>query len=149
MNSASSDSLWRGYEYYKGRKVISIEQVSEDEFEGTVQGSGDQCYEVFINIAHPRKSHCNCPHANGRRIICKHQIALFFTAFPLEAEKYYKGFSEYAAEEERRQIEIDRKLITYIKSLSKKELQETLYEVLSNGSECVYNHFVSEHLDWD
>ena len=114
-----------------------------------MQGSGDQCYEVFINIAHPRKSHCNCPHANGRRIICKHQIALFFTAFPLEAEKYYKGILEYEEEEERRMEELDKKVIAYIKSLSKAELQQTLYEVLYDGSDWVFERFVNEHIDWD
>ncbi|NMB97839.1 MAG: hypothetical protein GYA02_14710 [Clostridiaceae bacterium] len=40
----------------------------------------------MINIVHPRKSKCNCPHADGRRVICKHMIALYFTVFPKEAK---------------------------------------------------------------
>ncbi len=46
------------------------------------------------------KSHCNCPHANGKRIICKHQVALYFSVFPEEADQYYKEVIEYEEEEE-------------------------------------------------
>ena len=38
-------------------------------------------------MEHPRKSKCN-PHADGRRVICKHMIALLFTASPEAANKH-------------------------------------------------------------
>ena len=147
MDLASFNSIWRGYEYCKDGNVISAEQVSEAEFKGIVQGSCNSCYEVFINIAHPRKSHCSCPHAKGRRIICKHQIALYFTAFPKEAERYYKDFVESAEAEARYQDELDEKVIAYINSLSKEELRQALYEVLYDGADWVFDKFVREHID--
>ena len=37
-----------------------------------------------MDIKHPIKSKCNCPHANDRGIICKHIVSLYFTIFPEE-----------------------------------------------------------------
>lgn len=90
LNLASVTSAWRGYEYYKAGNVLTKIKLSETKYKGVLQGSDNKRYEVFIDIEHPRKSHCNCPHAKGKRIICKHQVALYFSVFPREAEKYYK-----------------------------------------------------------
>lgn len=98
-------------------------KLSETEYKGAFQGGGNKHYEVFIDIQHPRKSRCNCFHAKGKRIICKHQAALYFSVFPREAEKYYKEVLGYEEEEEHRQEELDKKVVAYIKSLSKDELQ--------------------------
>lgn len=88
INSASSTSAWRGYEYYKENKVCSIKKINENEYEGSVSGSSVEPYSVYINIEHPKKSTCSCPFAEGSRKVCKHKVALFFSAFPKEAEKY-------------------------------------------------------------
>lgn len=45
-------------------------------------------------MEHPRKSKCNCPHADGRRVICKHMIALLFTASPEAANKHIMMLNE-------------------------------------------------------
>mgnify|MGYP004513058677 CR=1 FL=1 len=147
LNLASVTSAWRGYEYYKAGNVLTKIKLSETEYKGVLQGSDNKRYEVFIDIEHPRKSHCNCPHAKGKRIICKHQVALYFSVFPREAEKYYKEVLEYEEEEERRQEELDKKVVAYIKSLSKDELRQTLYEVLYDGADWVFERFVREHID--
>lgn len=145
---ASATSAWRGYEYYKAGNVLTKIKLSETEYKGVLQGSDNKRYEVFIDIEHPRKSHCNCPHAKGKRIICKHQVALYFSVFLREAEKYYKEVIEYEEEEERRQEELDKKVVAYIKSLSKDELRQTLYEVLYDGADWVFERFVREHIDY-
>ena len=145
---ASVTSAWRGYEYYKAGNVLTKIKLSETEYKGVLQGSDNKRYEVFIDIEQPRKSHCNCPHAKGKRIICKHQVALYFSVFPREAEKYYKEVLEYEEEEERRQEELDKKVVAYIKSLSKDELRQTLYEVLYDGADWVFERFVREHIDY-
>ena len=132
---ASGASAWRGYQYYTGKKVLSLAQTGEDEYTGQVAGSGPAPYQVTINISHPRRSHCNCPHADGRRVICKHMVALFFTAFPEEAEDYIKEVEEYEREEEQRREEHYAALRSYVKSLSKRELQEQLFEALSELEE--------------
>lgn len=147
MESASGASLWRGYEYYKGGNVITINKVSDHEYSGGLRGSGNKSYHVFIDIEHPRKSHCNCPHADGRRVICKHQIALYFSVCPKAAEQYYKEVMKYEQEEERRQEELDEKVLDYINSLSKAELRQTLYKVLYSGAEWAFERFVREHID--
>ncbi len=87
LNCASRYSVWHGYDYYKNKRVESLIKYSDCDFSGVVKGT--KKYEVKINAEHPRKSSCNCPRANGKRTICKHMIALYFAAFPEEAEKYY------------------------------------------------------------
>ena len=132
---ASGASAWRGYEYYTEKKVLSFTQTSEDEYTGQVAGSGPIPYQVKINTAHVRRSKCNCPHANGRRVICKHMVALFFAAFPGEAEQYMEEVEEYEREEEQRMEGHYAALRSYVKSLSKKELQEQLFEALAELEE--------------
>ena len=148
LDLASGASLWRGYEYYNDGYVLSKNKISNYEYSGILRGSNNKHYEVFINVEHPRKSHCNCPHADGRRIVCKHQVALYFAIFPEAAEQYYKKVVEYEQEEEQRQEELEEKIITYINSLSKEELRQALYEVLYDGADWVLEKFVREHIDY-
>lgn len=148
LDIASGASVWRGYDYYKSGKVLAKQQLSETKFTGTLSGSNHAQYEVFIDIEHPRKSHCSCPHADGKRIVCKHQVTLFFSFFPEEAEKYYRNVLEYEAEEEQqRQEELDEKIIACIHRLSKRELEDILYDVLYSSEGWVFDKFVREHID--
>ena len=87
LTSASSSSVRRGYDYYKGHRVKEINQLNDCEFEGYVDGSRKSPYYVKINIDYPRKSYCDCPHANGN-ITCKHMTALYFELFPDEVDDY-------------------------------------------------------------
>lgn len=62
---------------------------------GKVRGSNDAAYDVTIDTAHPKKSVCNCPFAEGRRVICKHMVALNLGIFPEKEQQmmdylYYK-----------------------------------------------------------
>lgn len=132
---ASGASAWRGYEYYTEKKVLSITQTGEDEYSGQVAGTAPSPYRVKINTAHVRQSKCNCPHADGRRVICKHMVALFFTAFPDEAEEYIEEVEEFELEEQERMENHYESLREYVKSLSKKELQDELFEALAELSD--------------
>lgn len=132
---ASGTSAWRGYEYYTEKKVLSLSQTGEDEYTGQVAGNGSVPYQVKINTVHIRQSKCNCPHADGRRVICKHMVALFFAAFPDEAEDYMEEVEEYERDEEQRMEDHYAALRSYVKSLSKKELQEQLFEALAELEE--------------
>lgn len=145
LNLASSASAWRGYNYYKKGTVITKLKISDNEYSGCVEGSSRSSYDVFIDLEHPRKSHCNCPYANGKRIICKHQIALLFSAFPDEAEKYYKEVLEYEEQAEREAEELYDKVMDYIFKMKKTEAQQALYEILFDGPEWQFDRFVSEH----
>lgn len=105
LNSASSKSVYRGYDYYKEGKVISYIQLSCFEYEGEVQGTNKTPYHVAINTKHPKSSSCDCPFANGNTI-CKHMVALFFAISP-EDLKDYEDWSENDYEDEYEEYDED------------------------------------------
>lgn len=105
LNSASSRSVYRGYDYYKNGNVISYIQLSDFEYEGDVQGTNKEPYHVMINTKHPKSSSCDCPFANGNTI-CKHMVALFFAVSP-EDLKDYEDWSENDYEDEYEEDEED------------------------------------------
>ena len=69
-------------DYYNNKKVVSWKTFKNGVYEGIVSGSESNMYTVHIDTEHPGKSFCNCPFADGRRVVCKHMIALYFTAEP-------------------------------------------------------------------
>ena len=82
LNQARASVIWRGYEYYKDKKVINFRKESDSVFYGSVKGT--TTYDVKIDINHTVKNtYCNCPFAKDNRKICKHMVALYFTAFLL------------------------------------------------------------------
>ena len=148
LELASNKSVWRGYEYFNQRNVITHIKQSETEIKGMVRGSGEKHYDVFIDLEHPRKSKCNCPHADGKRIICKHMIALYFFAYPEEAKKYYKDVIEYWEQEEQRQEELENKVIDYVHKLKKSELEQYLLQMLFDGPDWQYERFIRENIEY-
>ena len=128
-SSASNASCWRGYEYCEGKKVLSFEKKSETEYVGIVQGSQTEPYNVRIDIVHPRKSECDCPFANGRKI-CKHMVALAFTALPSIKAEYLKEIEESEREAERQEQENREEIMKYVNTLTKAELREMLIEYM-------------------
>lgn len=149
MEVASGKSVYRGYEYYIHNKVLFAEKVDEYQYRGAVEGTADEPYEVLIDVIHPRKSHCNCPHADGKRIVCKHQIAVYFKAFPKEAKKYKKELDDYCEEEEQRYDRIEEELAKHLKKSTKQELMEMVWDLLYEGPEWQFNRFVDRYLDVD
>ena len=147
ISLASGKSLWRGYEYYKENHVYYKANKSSTEIEGKVTGN-NQTYTVNIDTEHPRKSKCNCPHAEGKRIICKHMIALYFASFPKEAEKYYKEVIAYEEEQERYEVDIEYKIQAYLNKLSKAQLKDLVYDLIYNGPEWQFDNFINENIEW-
>ena len=126
---ASGRSVWRGYYYFKdkGKHVLTCERVSEDVYRGKVQGTAKKPYDVLIDIRHPRKSTCSCPFAKGRRVVCKHMIALYFTVYPSEADRLSEQ-EEYEREIELQKEKEAERIKKYVNSLSKEQLRaELLY----------------------
>lgn len=105
LTAASGQSVYRGYEYAQAKKVLCMEWFDDGAIKATVSGNDGNVYDVLLDIAHPRKSQCSCPHAAGKRVICKHMVAVYFTAFPAEAKKYIRELEEYWEEEEERNQE--------------------------------------------
>ncbi|MBP3476592.1 MAG: SWIM zinc finger family protein [Lachnospiraceae bacterium] len=137
---ASGKSVWRGMDYYENKKVISWSKSGDDTYDGMVSGSEGNSYTVHIDKAHPRHSVCNCPFADGRRVVCKHMIALYFTAEPKAAKDFLKQVEEWEREEEEREKQHYIELRKYVNSLSKAELQERLYDALVE-LEDIRNHY--------
>ena len=147
IDCASGNSLWRGYDYHKENKVSKLIPVGDGIYEADVSGSGKEPYHVLIDIPHPRRSKCNCPHADGKRIICKHIVAAYFTVHPEEAERLYREAMEYEAEEEKRQEEIADKLPLLVHKMKKSDLESALLQVLYDGPERQYDKFLREYFN--
>lgn len=130
IETASGNSIWRGMDYYNDKKVLSWEKNSTEAYDGMVSGSEGNTYTVHIDKVHPRRSTCNCPFADGRRVVCKHMIALYFTAEPKAAKDFLKEVEEWEVEKEAREQQHFEDLKKYVKSLSKTELQEQLLNAL-------------------
>ena len=127
---ASNNSFWRGVDYYKNNKVVSWKENCRDTYSGTVKGSNGKRYDVYVDVEHPRKSKCSCPFAKDKRVICKHMLALYFTAKPKALEDYWAEIEEYnrqlEEEEERLSIEHEQELMKKAKSMSRSDLIEEL-----------------------
>lgn len=121
---ASGASVYRGYDYYTLKKVVSLTKINEEEYEGRVKGNAPETYHVKINIPHARRSACDCPHAKRTRIVCKHMVALYFAAFPEKAEKYIAELEEAEREEERQIEQHYAEVEAYVMGLTKKEITE-------------------------
>lgn len=130
IEMASGSSVWRGMDYYERKMVCSWKKSGEEAYDGVVSGSEGNKYSVHIDKVHPRKSSCNCPFAEGRRVICKHMIALLFTAEPKTAEDFLRQVEKWEQEEKEREQLHYKELREYVNSLPKKELQERLYDAL-------------------
>lgn len=130
IEMASGSSVWRGMDYYERKMVCSWKKSGEKAYDGVVSGSEGNKYSVHIDKVHPRKSSCNCPFAEGRRVICKHMIALLFTSEPKAAEDFLRQVEEWEQEEKEREQLHYKELREYVNSLPKKELQERLYDAL-------------------
>ena len=128
IDLASSNSLWRGIDYFESNKVKEIEKINDNEYKSIVSGSSD--YNVFINLNHPRKSTCSCPFAEGRRVICKHMVATYFKIYPEEAKRLIDEQVAYEMEEEQLYEEHCNEVKEYVASLTEEEAKTMLIERL-------------------
>lgn len=146
IECASGNSIWRGYDYYKEKRVSRLKKTGDTSYCATVRGSGDNKYDVTIDVAHVRKSKCSCPHADGKRTICKHMMAVYFSVYPKEAERLNQEALAYEEEKEKQQEELSDMLIAYIMKMKKAELQEALVEILFGGPEWQYDNFIQNNI---
>ena len=145
IECTSGASLWRGYDYCKEKKVKNLQKISDTQYTAEVAGTSSTPYKVLIDIAHPRTSKCNCPHADGKHIVCKHMMAVYFAAFPQEAQRIYDEAIAYQEEEEKREEELTDRVCQYVWHMKKSEAQQTLLELLFDGPEWQLDRFIREH----
>ncbi|MBK5253345.1 MAG: SWIM zinc finger family protein [Peptostreptococcaceae bacterium] len=123
ITAASRPSVFRGLDYFEEKKVLSWSQIDDFKYEGYVSGSGKEPYFVTIDIEHPKRSVCNCPHAKGTRRVCKHKVALFFTVFPKEAEDFRKAIEEEKRRKEEEEEQLYDDIENYVNGLSVEQLR--------------------------
>ena len=166
LTSASSSSVSRGYDYYKQNKVRNVKQLNDHEFEGYVDGSLKNPYYVKIDIEHPRKSYCDCPHANGN-ITCKHMTALYFELFPDEVDDYeswlnsdydeneeddyyeydcyYDDYDDIESSNFEKPLFFDVVLEKYVNDLSIEELKQILLTELKNNEKRTFELYLEKN----
>ena len=136
LNLASNNSFWRGIDYHYENRIIDWKELADNCYQGKVKGSGSVEYDVTIDIAHPKKSTCNCPFAEGRRVICKHMVALDLGIFPEKEQQMMDYIEEqnqmYEQEYELEMQEREEEIREYVMKLSKAELREMLIERMIN-----------------
>ena len=127
----SYNSYWRGLEYFENNRVKSINKINEYEYEAEVEGT--EKYHVHLNINHPRKSTCTCPHAAGKSTICKHKMAVYFSIFPDEAQQaiyernhYYEHLEESEREYDKKIEEISKRYKELVDELPEEEVRRRL-----------------------
>ena len=125
---ASGTSVWRGMDYYKEKRVLSWEQTGEEQYEGAVKG--ESVYHVHLDIQHPRFSTCDCPFAQGRRVVCKHMIAMYFTVRPQAATDFLKKVEQWEKEAEEAEKKRIEEIKRSIKRMKKSDLQEKYFNAL-------------------
>ena len=130
LNLASNNSFWRGIDYHHENRIIDWKKLQNNCFQGKVRGSGSAIYDVTIDVVHPKKSVCNCPFAEGRRVICKHMVALDLGIFPEKEQQMMDYIEEqnrmYEQEYEQEMLEREEEVRKYVMKLSKEELRQLL-----------------------
>lgn len=139
LDICSNASYWRGLDYFESKRVKQLHKINNNEYEAIVSGTED--YRVVIDTKHPRKSTCTCPHANGKSVICKHKVSVYFAAFPEavdEAKEIRENYYREQEEKERRieeEMKKKRKSVQkYVDSLSEEEAREMLVDMILNDS---------------
>lgn len=145
ITASSAQSAYRGYEYYEAQAVIRYEKTEDGLLLGKVQGSENRCYDVMVNLSHPRKSSCTCPHAAGRQLVCKHMVAVYFTAFPQEAKQYIEEIEQDWDDEY--EEEYEEQVIHRVQKMKKAELQQALLQVLFDGPDWQYERFIRDYVE--
>ena len=140
ITMASGSSCWRGLDYYKSKKIKNIKKLNNNEYTSIVSGNKD--YNVYLNLEHPRKSTCNCPLANGKRIICKHIVATYFSAVPNSAKNFEEEQEKLQQEYEEYEERQYKNAINYLHKMTKKELIEELVYIFDYAPEWIYTDFV-------
>lgn len=154
--ASNASFINRGLGYYQNKAVLNGETCGDGVYKGRVSGSQGKIYEVIINIERPRKSSCTYPFATGRRVVCKHMVALYFFHFPRQADAIIAEWEEEEREKEERYLEWEadytmfrqekiEEVTTYVKSLSDNQVREELIKALLKEFDRDYPDFGDEY----
>ncbi|MBO1197785.1 SWIM zinc finger family protein [Staphylococcus simiae] len=147
LDVASYRSVVRGFNYFNEDCVITLKRLADYQFDADVKGSHNKIYRIHLDADHPRKSNCNCPHANGRRVVCKHIVATFFSSFPSEAQAYQQKIdAEIEDYEEREDLWIN-DLKEQVNNMSEQEVRQAYLTSLIEQREMAHLYGLEEEFD--
>lgn len=130
IDLASSRSFWRGYSYYENKRVKSFKIIDENNISGVVKGNQIEDYDVELHLDKPRTSTCTCPYSKDHpKSICKHMVALYFTAFPSEAKRVIQEIQD---EEKQERDALMESIVRYVNSMSEEEVRKELIDRMFN-----------------
>jgi len=131
LDICSHNSYWRGLDYFENKRVKTLKRINQNIYEADVEGT--EVYHVYLDVSHPRKSICTCPHAAGKSTICKHKVAVYFSIFPEEAQeaiderdRYYKDLEEREKEYGKKAEEITKMYKELVDNLPEEEVRRRL-----------------------
>lgn len=107
IDSAAYWSKVNGFDYFEDGRVLEIVKISEDEYHAKVKGNNDNICNIVYYPDYPKKSTCNCPRANGKKVVCKHKVALFYALNPDEAQSVRDEREESIKHQERLEKEFE------------------------------------------
>ena len=159
LECASEASVWRGYHYYKERRVVYMEEIRAHVYAAAVQGTQKEPYAVKMDLDHPEESTCSCPYAMNMQVVCKHIVATYFAVFPEAAEALERAADEdYDVDDEDYDEDYDedcddealsegmyRAVLRRVLSMGQMELQHTLLQLLFNGPSRQLARFIREN----
>lgn len=159
LECASEASVWRGYHYYKERRVVYMEEIRAHVYAAAVQGTQKEPYAVKMDLDHPEESTCSCPYAMNMQVVCKHIVATYFAIFPEAAEALERAADEdYDVDDEDYDDDYDedcddealsegmyRAVLRRVLSMEQMELQHTLLQLLFNGPSRQLARFIREN----
>ncbi len=138
---AKDRSVWCGYEYYDEEYVKNLKETDKGVFTAEVLGKARKHYVVTIDVNKPETSTCSCPYADGNHTVCKHMVATYFTAYPEEAEKYYRKYVEPIDEA----TQLYDQVVECVKKMKKDELRRVLFKLLFEV--WTLDDFLSEYIE--
>lgn len=152
----TQDVTARAYQYYEDARVRDLKRVSSSIITASVEGTGNRPYAVSIDLAHPFDSECDCPYSEKGKM-CKHMAAVYFAAFPEQAqayEKYAEGPDDDWFDEEEDEFDVDYErslphsydqlLDRFIASLSAEEKDEMLKAYMNHDAYETYHKYLEK-----
>ena len=149
----SSDNVYKGKDYAKNN-IVSNVKISNNIITGNIVGSNGNVYTITLNLEKPRTSTCTCPYSQSSHNdkfktekICKHKIALLFTAYPDLLKKYEKLLKEKQEKMQKYNDKLPNKIEMKLNKMSKKELIDIIYAYIINTDGWQYNKFIKDVID--
>ncbi len=147
------DVIERAFQYFESDYVHDLKRVNGDIITASVEGTDSRPYDVKIDLARPYDSECSCPHAASGNM-CKHMAAVFFAAFPEQAQAYedytegrYLGEDDLDIEEDERDFlpaNYDELLDEFIASMNSEEKEQLLRKVLKQNPLGTYHQYLEK-----